>query len=205
MEMWSVDRKLLYNPKSRVIDYVVPGIIGLILQLLTVTLMACTIARERESGTLYQLMVTSLRRREIVIGKMLPYLVVSIFLVLVIMLVSNWHFGVAFYQLPAFSALLARPRLVNLGVFPHTNPGHTVFRLFSAASVCTLRRVRAVGTTAQGNPVCFRTFSAYSLLPRLSAGEHVSRRCAILCWRSRCPAGWSINYVSRSGVSPQTH
>src|ERR1043166_299848 len=47
MEMWSVDRKLLYNPKSRVIDYVVPGIIGLILQLLTVTLMACTIARFR--------------------------------------------------------------------------------------------------------------------------------------------------------------
>ena len=39
-------------PKSRVIDFVVPGIIGLILQLLTVTLMACTIARERESGTL---------------------------------------------------------------------------------------------------------------------------------------------------------
>src|SRR5207244_13481104 len=35
MEMWRVDRKLLYNPKSRVIDYVVPGIIGLILQLLT--------------------------------------------------------------------------------------------------------------------------------------------------------------------------
>jgi ABC-2 type transport system permease protein len=93
MEMWKVDRKLLYNPKSRVIDYVVPGIIGLILQLLTVTLMACTIARERESGTLYQLMVTSLRRREIVIGKMLPYLVVSAFLVLVIMAVSGWHFG----------------------------------------------------------------------------------------------------------------
>ena len=78
-EMWSADRKVLYNPKSRFIDYVVPGVIGLILQLLTVTLMACTIARERESGTLYQLLVTSLQRREIVIGKMLPYLVVSIF------------------------------------------------------------------------------------------------------------------------------
>ena len=81
MEMWSVDRKVLYNPKSRFIDYVVPGIIGLILQLLTVTLMACTIARERESGTLYQLMITALRRREIVIGKMLPYLVVSSLLI----------------------------------------------------------------------------------------------------------------------------
>jgi ABC-2 type transport system permease protein len=116
MEMWSVDRKLLYNPKSRVIDYVVPGIIGLILQLLTVTLMACTIARERESGTLYQLMVTSLRRREIVIGKMLPYLVISIFLVLVIMLVSSWHFGVAFYQLPALAVICLFFLLCSLGL-----------------------------------------------------------------------------------------
>jgi ABC-2 type transport system permease protein len=116
MEMWSVDRKLLYNPKSRVIDFVVPGIIGLILQLLTVTLMACTIARERESGTLYQLMVTSLRRREIVIGKMLPYLVVSIFLVIVIMVVSTWHFGVTFYQLPALAVVCLLFLLCSLGL-----------------------------------------------------------------------------------------
>ena len=116
MEMWTVNRELLYNPKSRVIDYVVPGIIGLILQLLTVTLMACTIARERESGTLYQLMVTSLRRREIVIGKMLPYLVVSAFLVLVIMAVSGWHFGVAFHQLPALALVCLLFLLCSLGL-----------------------------------------------------------------------------------------
>ena len=116
MEMWKVDRKPLYNPKSRVIDYVVPGIIGLILQLLTVTLMACTIARERESGTLYQLMVTSLRRREIVIGKMLPYLVVSAFLVLVIMVVSGWHFGVAFHQWPALAVVCLLFLLCSLGL-----------------------------------------------------------------------------------------
>jgi len=116
MEMWSVNRKLLYNPKSRVIDYVVPGVIGLILQLLTVTLMACTIARERESGTLYQLMVTSLRRREIVIGKMLPYLAVSVFLVLVIMAVSGWHFGVAFHQLPALAIVCLLFLLCSLGL-----------------------------------------------------------------------------------------
>ena len=78
MEPWTTEGKILYNPKTRFIDYVVPGVIGLILQLITVTLMACTIARERESGTLYQLMVTSLRRREIVIGKILPYLAISI-------------------------------------------------------------------------------------------------------------------------------
>jgi ABC-type multidrug transport system permease subunit len=97
MEMWSVDHKLLYNPKSRVIDYVVPGIIGLILQLLTVTLMACTIARERESGTLYQLMITALRRREI-------------------MLLSGWHFGVAFHDLPALALVCLLFLLCSLGL-----------------------------------------------------------------------------------------
>jgi ABC-2 type transport system permease protein len=144
MEMWSVDRKLLYNPKSRVIDFVVPGIIGLILQLLTVTLMACTIARERESGTLYQLMVTSLRRREIVIGKMLPYLVVSILLVLVIMLVSRWHFGVVFFQLPALAVVCLLFLLCSLGLgllisaFSHTQTQAIQFSVFFLLPVFVL-------------------------------------------------------------------
>src|SRR5580704_1533136 len=116
MTAWTTHGQVLYNPKERFIDYVVPGIIGLILQLLTVTLMACTIARERESGTLYQLMVTSLRRREIVIGKMLPYLVVSVFLVLVIMAVSGLHFGVAFHQLPALAVVCLLFLLCSLGL-----------------------------------------------------------------------------------------
>jgi ABC-2 type transport system permease protein len=98
MTAWGTASKVLYNPKERFIDYVVPGIIGLILQLLTVTLMACTIAREREAGTLYQLLVTSLKRREIVIGKILPYLAVSIVLIVIIIALSAWHFGVRFYQ-----------------------------------------------------------------------------------------------------------
>ena len=117
MEAWSIEPRILYNPKTRFIDYVVPGIIGLILQLLTVTLMACTIARERESGTLYQLMVTSLKRGEIVIGKILPYLAVSICLIAVITAVAGLHFHVHFYHPPAlalicllFLPLLARAR-----------------------------------------------------------------------------------------------
>jgi ABC-2 type transport system permease protein len=105
METWTVDPRILYNPKTRYIDYVIPGVIGLILQLITVTLMACTIARERESGTLYQLLVTSLQRREIVIGKILPYLVVSSFLVVVITVVAAWHFDVRFFH-PAVLALI---------------------------------------------------------------------------------------------------
>ena len=116
METWTVDPRILYNPKSRYIDYVVPGVIGLILQLLTVTLMACTIARERESGTLYQLLVTSLRRREIVIGKILPYLAVSGFLVVMITAVAAWHFGVRFYQPAALALICFLFLLCSLGL-----------------------------------------------------------------------------------------
>lgn len=105
MSPWAVNDKILYNPKERFIDYVVPGIIGLILQLLTVTLTACTIAREREAGTLYQLMVTSLRRSEIVIGKMLPYLAISAVLILVIVALAGWHFSVRFHS-PGMLALI---------------------------------------------------------------------------------------------------
>jgi ABC-2 type transport system permease protein len=116
MEPWSAESRILYNPKSRVIDYVIPGIIGLILQLLTVTLMACTIARERESGTLYQLLITSLQRSEIVIGKVLPYLLISIVLIALIVGLSAWHFGVGFYQPPALIVICLLFLLCSLGL-----------------------------------------------------------------------------------------
>ncbi len=103
-------------PDQRFIEYVVPGIIGIILQLLTVTLTACTIARERESGTLYQLMVTSLRRGEIVIGKILPYLAISILLILVVIVVAGWHFHVAFHQLPVLAVICLLFLLCSLGL-----------------------------------------------------------------------------------------
>ncbi len=105
MEPWTVQTAVLYNPQERFIDYVIPGIIGLILQLLTVTLMACTVARERESGTLYQLMVTSLRRTEIVIGKVLPYLGLSILLIAMAVGVAHWHFGTQFQRLGVLSLI----------------------------------------------------------------------------------------------------
>lgn len=116
MTPWKIEERILYNPEERFIDYVLPGVIGIILQLLTVTLMACTIARERESGTLYQLMVTSLRRGEIVIGKILPYLAISIFLILVIILLAGWHFRVRFYQPGALALICFLFLLCSLGL-----------------------------------------------------------------------------------------
>ena len=105
MTPWTYESEILYNPKLRFIDFVIPGIVGLILQLLTVTLMACTVARERESGTLSQLLVTPLRREEIVIGKVLPYLAVSIVLIGMTLATGRYHFHVL-YRAPHLIAVL---------------------------------------------------------------------------------------------------
>jgi ABC-type multidrug transport system permease subunit len=98
MTPWTMESKILYNPGLRFIDFLMPGIIGLILQLLTVTLIASTIAREREVGTLSQLLVTPLRQSEIVIGKVVPYLIISLFLIAGTIMLSHFHFGVRFRQ-----------------------------------------------------------------------------------------------------------
>ena len=115
MTPWTSESQILYNPKLRFIDFVIPGIVGLILQLLTVTLMACTIARERESGTLSQLLVTPLRRTEIVVGKVLPYLAVSIVLIGMTLATGRYHFQVMYRAPLLLGALCLLFLLCSLG------------------------------------------------------------------------------------------
>lgn len=66
-----------YNPELRTAVYVVPGLIGVILTMTMVMLTAMAIARERERGTLEQLIVSPVRRVELVLGKILPYTVIG--------------------------------------------------------------------------------------------------------------------------------
>ena len=133
---WQPDTRILYNPGLRFIDYVTPGIIGLILQLLTVTLMACTIAREREAGTLAQLIVTPLRRMEIVIGKVVPYLGISLFLIGITISVAYFHFGVHFRQPIMLGIICLLFLLCSLGsgllisAFCHTQTQAIQFAVF---------------------------------------------------------------------------
>ena len=136
MTPWTSTSEILYNPKLRFIDFVIPGIVGLILQLLTVTLMACTIARERESGTLSQLLVTPLRRSEIVVGKVLPYLAVSIVLIGMTLATGHYHFHVLYRAPLLLGALCLLFLLCSLGTgllistFCHTQAQAIQFAVF---------------------------------------------------------------------------
>ena len=67
----------LYNPALKTAIFIVPGIIGVLLSNMLIIITAMAIVREREAGTLEQLVVTPLTRTEIMLGKIAPYIVVG--------------------------------------------------------------------------------------------------------------------------------
>jgi ABC-2 type transport system permease protein len=110
-----VHSEIKYNPGLQYLGYVMPGVIGLTLQLLTVMLMAITIPRERERGTLDQLMATPITRTELILGKLLPYFGISLLNVATILFVADRWFGVPVQErLPLLVALCALFVLTSL-------------------------------------------------------------------------------------------
>jgi len=83
-----------YNPEGKTAIYIVPGLVGVLLTMTMVMLTAMAIARERERGTLEQLIVSPLRRGELILGKILPYVVIGYVQMTLILLVGRLVFGV---------------------------------------------------------------------------------------------------------------
>ncbi|MFO0696088.1 MAG: ABC transporter permease [Polyangiales bacterium] len=85
-----------YNPELKTAVYVVPGLIGVILTTTMVMLTAVAIARERERGTLEQLIVSPVRRFELVAGKIIPYVLIGYVQMTLILSVGRAVFSVPF-------------------------------------------------------------------------------------------------------------
>ncbi|HET9551905.1 MAG TPA: ABC transporter permease [Anaeromyxobacteraceae bacterium] len=86
--------QVAYNPRLKTAPYVVPGISATLLVIVTTLVTAMGLAREREMGTLEQVMVTPIRPIWLLLGKLLPYLVIGSFDVLLLVSVGTWVFGV---------------------------------------------------------------------------------------------------------------
>ena len=67
------DVRVWFNPQLESRDFMIPGVLALLLLVMTVVLSSMGIVREKELGTLEQLNVTPLRRWELIVGKLLPY------------------------------------------------------------------------------------------------------------------------------------
>ena len=86
--------RVWYNPTLESRNYMVPGIIALIMLQITMNLTAMSIVKERERGTIEQLIVTPIRRYELVLGKVLPYAAIGYLDVFLVLLVGTQAFGV---------------------------------------------------------------------------------------------------------------
>ncbi|MEZ4654275.1 MAG: ABC transporter permease [Candidatus Eisenbacteria bacterium] len=86
--------RVWYNPELRSTNFLVPGLIGFILMLTAVLSTAISIVREKERGTMEQLRVTPLGPTQLVTGKTLPYLAISLIAATVILVAARVLFGI---------------------------------------------------------------------------------------------------------------
>lgn len=86
--------RVWYNPDMLSVYFMIPALIGLILQLQATMLTSGAIVRERERGTIEQLIVTPIRPFELMLGKTLPYMLVAFFMVIEVLVVGSFWFKV---------------------------------------------------------------------------------------------------------------
>ncbi len=70
--------RVWFNPELRSANYMVPGVVALILVIITATFTSASLVKEKEIGTMEQLLVTPMRSSELLLGKMLPYVVIGL-------------------------------------------------------------------------------------------------------------------------------
>jgi ABC-2 type transport system permease protein len=85
---------ILFNPAGRTANYIIPGLIAVLLMMVGVVLSASSIVREREKGTFEQLLVTPIDPVGLVLGKLLPFLVFGLIEASIVLVVMRFFFDV---------------------------------------------------------------------------------------------------------------
>jgi ABC-2 type transport system permease protein len=91
-----VRSRVWFNPSMETRNFMVPGILAILLMLVTMVLSSLAIVKEKELGTLEQLNVTPISARQMVIGKLIPFVIIGVVDVALVLAVSQVVFGVPF-------------------------------------------------------------------------------------------------------------
>src|SRR5215467_2035860 len=111
--------KLLFNPDSRSPNFFLPGLTAILLLNVTTFLTAFSIVREKERGTLEQLFVTPVKPMGLLLGKLLPYLVIGFFELILILIFMRFAFQVPIHGSVFLLAILSLPYIfvsLSLGI-----------------------------------------------------------------------------------------
>lgn len=138
-DVTTAETRIWYNETLESRNMVVPGLVAVIMSLIAAMLTSLTIAREWERGTMEQLASTPVRAVEIVLGKLLPYLLIGFFDVIAVVVAGILVFDVPFRGsifLLAGLSLLFLIGALGLGIFISTVASSQVFAM-QAAMVAT--------------------------------------------------------------------
>jgi len=89
-----VRTQVWYNPDLRSAYFMIPGVIGMVLYAIMAMLTATAVVRERERGTIEQLIVTPIRSWELIVGKVMPYVILGFFDLAEVLLIGHFWFDV---------------------------------------------------------------------------------------------------------------
>jgi len=84
--------RIWFNPDLKSSNFMVPGVVALVLMIITMTLTALGIVKEKEIGTLEQLMVTPIKPHELIIGKLVPFIIIGFLDVIIVLAVARYWF-----------------------------------------------------------------------------------------------------------------
>lgn len=85
---------ILFNPEGRTANYIIPGLVAILMQMIAIFLASGSVVREREKGTMEQLMVTPVDPLGLMLGKVAPYLVLGLGETALILAIMRWAFAV---------------------------------------------------------------------------------------------------------------
>jgi ABC-2 type transport system permease protein len=135
---------VLYNPEQRSAMFFVPGLMAVILLMISALLTSVAIAREKELGTMGQLLVSPLQPLEIIVGKIIPYIFLSAMDGLLILFVGRVAFGVSIAGSPlllAFCSLAYIFTALSIGLLISTiakRQQHAMFMALGATLMPTV-------------------------------------------------------------------
>ncbi|HNW59557.1 MAG TPA: ABC transporter permease [bacterium] len=112
--------RVWYNPDLKSVNFIVPGLVVVIMMLICALLTSVTVARERETGTMEQILVSPVRALEIIAGKTLPYILLAFVDGLLVIVFAWIWFSVPFRGAPLwllFYALIFIYTCLSFGIF----------------------------------------------------------------------------------------
>ncbi|MCK4857450.1 MAG: ABC transporter permease [candidate division Zixibacteria bacterium] len=144
----TLSQQVLYNPDLKSSHFFVPGLIAIILMMISALLTSITIAREKETGTMEQLLTAPVTPRQIIIGKVLPYVGLALLDGLLVLLFAVFHFGVPFtgsFMLLLFFGVIYVVAALSLGVLISTLVSTQQVAIMAALTVTVLPSVMLSG------------------------------------------------------------